>query len=302
MEQCANNIFMVEPANFGYNAESATSNYFQKKLTELTSTQIQEQALIEFNRLKNLLIENGINVSVFKDSPTPLKPDAIFPNNWISINNNKITIYPMCNENRRIEKRKDIINTLQQKTSIKTVLDLSHYEKQHQFLEGTGSIIFDHSNKIAYACVSERTNIKVLAEICKLLNYTLISFTSLDENNNAIYHTNVMMSIAPDFAIVCLESITNPIEREKVQQQLLKNGKEIIDISLNQVNQFAGNMLTLNGSKGLLQVMSKRAYDNLTKEQLATIKKYAHPLIADIPTIESVGGGSVRCMIAEIFT
>ncbi len=302
MEQCTDSVFMVQPVSFGFNTEAAVSNHFQKNIDTLSASDIQSKALVEFNQLKDTLVENGINVIVYEDTETPLKPDAIFPNNWISINNERIIVYPMCNANRRTEKRKEIIEALHLQAGIDKLIDLSHYEEENTFLEGTGSIVFDHQNKLAYACISERTNEKLLKELCSTINYSPIVFNAFDENNNPIYHTNVMMSIAPDFAVICLESISNNLEKEKLIQLFKKNKKEIIDISFHQVNCFVGNMLTLKGINGLLQVMSKNAYNSLTKEQLTTIKKYAQPLVADITTIETIGGGGVRCMIAEIYS
>ena len=299
--QTTNTAFLIEPCSFGFNSESAESNAFQEKIINLSAEQIQLQALSEFNCLKDTLVSAGINVLVFKDTPSPHKPDAVFPNNWISVNNDQIVIYPMCNENRRSEKRKDLIEELQKQFKIEEIIDLSIYEKENMFLEGTGSMVFDYQNKIVYACISPRTHKQLFIKTSEYLGYTPICFHSFDKTNIPIYHTNVMMTIGPDFAVICLESITNKVEQVFVKEHLIHTGHEIIDISLDQVNHFAGNMLTLKGKEDNMIVLSENALRSLNTSQTRQLEKHGQLLPVNINTIETIGGGSVRCMITEIF-
>ncbi|MCB0402153.1 MAG: amidinotransferase [Flavobacteriales bacterium] len=300
MKPCTNRVFIIEPAAFTFNDEAARSNHFQRP-SNLSAEALNQQVKKEFHRLADALKTQGIEVTVFQDTPDPVKPDAVFPNNWISVNNKRIITYPMCHPNRRTERRQDIIDVLMKQTGITTITDLSVYEQSNRFLEGTGSIVFDHPNRLAYACLSDRTHESVLQEVCSILDYQPVVFHAYDVNGLPIYHTNVMMSIAPDFAVICLDSITDELERKRVEQHILKTGKEIVALSQDQVNHFAGNMLTLEGTNDLVQVMSRQAYNSLRAKQLETIRKTTTPLPVDITTIETIGGGSVRCMIAEIF-
>ncbi|OFY90301.1 MAG: amidinotransferase [Bacteroidetes bacterium RIFCSPLOWO2_12_FULL_31_6] len=299
--QSANSVFLVQPCSFSFNNETAASNTFQQKIESLLEEEINNKVLVEFKNLTSILIENGIKVHVFKDTPTPIKPDAIFPNNWISVTDSKMIIYPMCNINRRTEKRIAIIQYIKNNYSIKEVIDFSAFEKENKFLEGTGSIVFDHENKKAYASLSPRTNKELFIELAHQLNYQPIFFHSYDQHKTLIYHTNVMMNIGNGFAIICLESITDKEERAHVINELQTTQHEIIDISTEQVHHFAGNMLTLNSPKGKIVVLSQHAYDSLSKNQIQKLKKHGDLLPIDVNTIETIGGGSVRCMIAELF-
>jgi len=303
MKQTTPNIMMVRPASFGFNPETAVSNAFQHTVTQAEQKTAQQNALAEFNGLVEVLKQNGVNVTVVFDSEEPRKPDAIFPNNWITTHDDgSIVLYPMCAPNRRYERRRSILDLLQTSFVINTEHDLSGFEADDKFLEGTGSMIFDRINKIAYACLSVRTDVGLLEKFCQLYGYQPVTFTSLDASGKEIYHTNVMMSVAEKYAVICLESIRNPQEREKVMNILNQTGKEIIDITLDQVSHLCGNVIELcNQQRESLLAMSEQSYKAFTASQKAQIQKYSKMVYAPIYTIEKIGGGGVRCMIAEIF-
>ncbi len=302
MTQSTNHIFLVRPANFGFNTETAASNAFQKKL-DLTPAEIKAKVWAEFDGYVNKLLSNGIDVKVIQDSEEPVKPDAIFPNNWGSFHaDGTMVLYPMKAPNRRTEKSKEIICWLKDNYEITKLIDLSKYEQENKFLEGTGSIIFDHIHRIAYACLSPRTDQSVFIEICDQLGYKPSYFTSTDSNGQEIYHTNVMMCVSEKFSVICLESIRDEQEREAIIKSLEETGHEIIDITFDQVVHFAGNMLSVISNEGTeFLIMSNSAYHVLSLEQKEALENYAKLLPVDISTIESIGGGSVRCMISEIF-
>jgi hypothetical protein len=297
--QSTSHILMIRPVNFGYNEETAGSNAFQKRGTD--NQAVHERALHEFDNMVNVLRENGVDVTVVDDTVEPYKPDSIFPNNWVSFHDDgNVFLYPMQAENRRLERREDIIAKLEDHFAVKHVIDLSRFEAEGKFLEGTGSMVLDRQNKIAYACISPRTNREVLNLFCEQTSYKAICFDAVDEYGKAIYHTNVLMCIGSKFAVVCLDSIPNPHEKIVVTESL-KSTKEIIDISFEQMNQFAGNMLEVkNKANENLIVMSKSAYKSLLNEQTVTLEKYGKLIYADINTIETNGGGSARCMMAEV--
>ncbi len=297
--QNTTHLLMIEPVNFGFNAETAVNNSFQIITTENT----QQQALIEFNDLVNILKKNNIDVTVIKDTKNPYTPDSIFPNNWISFHEEgSVFIYPMYASNRRKERKEHILKKLQAIFKIDSIIDLSYFEKEDQFLEGTGSMVLDRENRIAYACISPRTNLIVLHEYCRINNYSACTFSSKDINNVDIYHTNVMMSIANKYAVICLESISNKKEKKIITDRLAETGKEIIEISLHQLNSFAGNMLQVRNTENeLFLVMSTQAYQSLTGSQVNQLSEFNKLIHANLQTIESAGGGSARCMIAEIF-
>jgi hypothetical protein len=303
MQQSTSNILLVRPSNFIFNAETAISNSFQNHLTNHDVASVSKKALDEFENFAAMLQEKGITVFIINDTEFPQKPDAIFPNNWVSFHaDGTIILYPMHAPNRRNERRNDIIDEIKEKFTVNNVIDLSGHEKENKFLEGTGSIIFDHINKLAYACLSPRTDEGLFVEVCKLLNYTPICFHAYDKNGKEIYHTNVMMCIAENFAVICLESISNEDEKKAVIKSFTETRHQIIDISLEQVNHFAGNMLALKTrhNKDIL-VLSQSAFDILTGIQKKAIEKFCELIPLPIHTIETVGGGSARCMIAEIF-
>jgi hypothetical protein len=298
--QTTSTILMIRPVNFGFNAQTAASNAFQNP--EAAQQQVQDKALREFDKLVQVLEENGVEVIVIDDTPEPHTPDSIFPNNWVSFHNDgTVFLYPMMAENRRLERREDIVMQLEDEFKIKHVIDLSRFEHENKFLEGTGSMVFDRENKIAYACLSPRTDSEVLQLFCEQSVYTPVLFHAVDENGTAIYHTNVLMCIGSKFAVICLDSITDEKEKNAVIGSLNKTQKEIVPISFAQMNQFTGNMLELKNKAGdSLLVMSQNAYRSLNKDQKITLEKYCKLLYADIGTIESNGGGSARCMIAEV--
>lgn len=305
-KQITNNILMVEPIAFYYNAETAKNNYFQKK-TSLDSEKIQALALSEFNAMVEKLRQHGVNVFTIKDTNEPHTPDSIFPNNWISMHENaQVALFPMFAENRRAERRDEILDFLEENGFlIDAVTDFSAAEQENLFLEGTGSMILDRKNRYAYAALSPRTDEGLFLEFCEDFEFTPISFTAnqtVDGNRMPIYHTNVMMCLADKYAVICLDCIDDKKEKKNVIETLKATGKEIIKITENQMHQFAGNMLQVEGKDNQPHlVMSETAYQSLTLEQIKTIEKY-NPIIAvAIPTIEKLGGGSARCMMAEIY-
>ena len=302
-KQYTSNLLMVRPASFQFNYETAVSNAFQKSLDGLTVEEIKLKAIEEFDAYVSTLEEHKINVTVIQDTAVPAKPDAIFPNNWISMHENgSVYLYPMCTENRRLEIRPEIIDELKKTFVVNTVNDLSTAVKNNKFLEGTGSIIFDHINKIAYACLSPRTDKELFVDYCTKLNYEAVYFTSSDEQNNLVYHTNVMLTIGDTFAVICLDSIKDKSEQISVKEKLEKTGHELIDITFEQMNAFAGNMLQVqNTDDKTYLVMSETSLDSLTSEQIKQIEKHTAILSVEIPTIETIGGGSARCMLAEIY-
>ncbi len=301
--QAAQNILLIRPQNFRYNVETAASNEFQNEADSESENSIKQLALAEFDRFAETLRSKGVNVLVFEDTNEPAKPDAVFPNNWVSFHaDGTVILYPMCAESRRNERRTDIIEKLGKDFQIEKIIDLSHFENEDRFLEGTGSIVFDHVNKNAYACLSPRTDEKIFTETSQTLGYTPISFQAVDAKGRAIYHTNVMMCIGVGFAVICLESIENSEEKAQVVKALEEGGLEIVDINFDQMNRFAGNMLAVSGTNGkTFLVLSQSAFDALRQEQIAVLEKYCELLPIPIPTIETIGGGSARCIMAEIF-
>ena len=304
MKQITKNILMIEPVSFNYNAETALNNYFQKNDANFSKPQIQKKALEEFNNFVKLLRSKQVNVYVIKDTIHPLTPDSIFPNNWISFHSNgEVLLYPMFANNRRLERRRDIIKKLQNEYFVSEVKSLVHYEDKSIFLEGTGSMILDRTNKICYASISLRTNKSIVLDFCDQLNYKPVlfnSFQDVDGKRLPIYHTNVMMCVASDFAIVCLDAIDSQDEKNSVINSLITTNKEIIQISELQANKFAGNMLQVQGDKKYL-IMSESAFNTLSEKQIQKIESYCSILYSDLKTIEKFGGGSARCMMAEIF-
>lgn len=297
--QCCEHLLLIRPVNFGFNAETAVNNSFQVNSTG----NVQQKALIEFDGLVSLLAENKLSLTVIADTEIPHTPDSIFPNNWISFHEDgTVIIYPMFAANRRLEKKPHILDKLKEIFHITAVKDLSRYETENLFLEGTGSMVLDRENRIAYASLSPRTDKHILDEFCSMAGYTPCSFTSMDNSGNPIYHTNVMMCVAANFAVICLEAIRDEQERLMVSGSLTGSGKEIIGISLQQMNAFAGNMLQVRNSEGeLLLVMSSQAFDSLNKTQVSKLEKFSRIIHTPLDTIESCGGGSARCMMAEIF-
>jgi hypothetical protein len=291
---------MIRPVAFGFNTQTAESNAFQNRDDD--QQVVQQHAVKEFDYFVKVLRDNGINVTVVNDTAEPHTPDSIFPNNWISFHENgDIILYPMQAENRRLERREDIIRQLEERFSANHIIDLSRFEAKNQFLEGTGSMVLDRVNKIAYACISPRTNAEVLKAFCDYTGYKPVTFNAYDQNGLAIYHTNVLMAVGSHFAVICLESITDIEERQAVTASLKSTQKDIIDITFGQMNRFAGNMLEVkNGLGETLVVMSQAAFNSLTVNQKTALEQYGRLIYADIATIETNGGGSARCMMAEV--
>lgn len=300
----AQKILLVRPASFGYNRLTAESNAFQNRDFESADkSEIQSLALHEFDALADGLKNLGIEVLIHDNAPEPYTPDAVFPNNWFSTHaDGTFCLYPMMAEPRRLERSADIIENLKNRFGVAKILDFTHFEREEKFLEGTGSLILDHANRIAYASISPRTNESVLDFWANATDFEIVKFHASDENGLAIYHTNVMMCLGDKFAVICLESIKDTDERRRVVEKLEKSGREIVAICFRQMNEFAGNMLLLQNAAGeKFLVMSRRAFASLDAPQIESLEKYANLAAFDIPTIENCGGGSVRCMIAEIF-
>jgi hypothetical protein len=298
--QTTSHILMIRPVAFGLNIQTADSNAFQNK--SASQEEVQEKALVEFDDFVAKLRANGIDVTVIEDTPNPHTPDSIFPNNWISFHEDgSIYLYPMQAENRRLERREDLIDILSKSFSITEINDLSFTEEKGEYLEGTGSLVLDRENKLAYACLSIRTQEKVLEIFCKESGYKAVTFNAVDQNGMAIYHTNVMMCVGDAFVVICLDSIPDDPEQTKVVKAIEDSRKEIIEISLEQMNHFAGNMLQVKNKEGRsFLIMSTRAHQALNQRQLDEIGKYATILSSSLTTIEDNGGGSARCMMAEI--
>lgn len=300
--QTTANILLIKPTGFSFNEQTAVSNAFQNK-PDVNDEVLLQKAFDEFDAFANTLQSKGVTVTVITDTAFPQKPDAVFPNNWISFHaDGTVVLYPMCAPNRRSERRMEIIEALKKSFRIETVIDLSFYEDENRFLEGTGSVVFDHQNKIGYACLSPRTDKGLLKKLCSILNYEPVYFNALDENGQEIYHTNVMMCVAENFAMICLDAIKNKTEKDKVIFSLGNTGHEIIDINFDQMKNFAGNMLALKSKQNKrLLALSQSAYDALSADQKMAIGKYVEMVPLSIKTIETIGGGSARCMIAEVF-
>ena len=306
MSQITKHILMIEPVAFRFNEETAVNNYYQKVLDGLTPEMTQAKALQEFNQFVDKLGACGVNVIVVKDDLETDTPDSIFPNNWVSFHKNgNIGIYPMCAVNRRTERRDDILDVLVDDHGfhIDEIIDFSSFEDADIFLEGTGSMILDRENKICYAAISIRTDEQAVFQFCEQFEYKAVCFVAnqtVENKRLPIYHTNVMMCVADNFVIICLDSIDDPAERELVLGSLKRTNKEIIEIDESQKHRFAGNMLQLMGDEPVL-VMSDSAYNALNKDQISAIEKHCKILHSSLDTIEACGGGSARCMMAEIF-
>ena len=314
--QTTDKVLMIRPVRFSYNSQTAVNNAFQE--SGIPEELSQRQALKEFDAYVEMLRNEGIEVMVVEDTATPHTPDSIFPNNWLSLHSadeladvgsRVAVLYPMFAENRRAERRQDIIEALTgavaPSCASAALLDLTSYEKRNLFLEGTGSLILDRNEHLAYACQSPRTCEEVLEEWSSKMGYDYFLFHAEDMNGNPIYHTNVMMSVGEQLAVVCLDAITDIEERMSLIELLEESDKEIVEISLEQMNEFAGNMLQLHtvkeGELKYIMVMSARAKDSLDQDQIEAIEKYCKIVAPDLEFIERNGGGSARCMLAEIF-
>ena len=306
MQQTTNTILMVRPINFRMNEQTAVNNYFQEDI-DLKNSQINLKAQEEFDNYVTVLRENGIRVIVISDTTEFDTPDSIFPNNWISFHADAtVAIYPMFAENRRKERREDVLEELEREGFlIENVVDYTSAEDEGFFLEGTGSMILDRVYKKAYCALSPRADEELFIEFCEDFEYTPVVFEAnqtVNDTREAIYHTNVMMCIAETFAIICLDTIDDKKEKKNVIHHLKESGKEIIEISEKQMHQFAGNMLQVKGKDNQrFLVMSQSAYDSLNTNQIQKIKKHCEIISSSLETIETCGGGSARCMMAEVF-
>jgi len=298
--QTTSHILMIRPVNFSFNAETAVNNAFQSPATD--DINAQQQGLEEFEGFVALLKNNGVDVTVIDDTPEPYTPDSIFPNNWVSFHGDgTVCLYPMYAQNRRLERKPEVLQQLSRNFRIRDTLDFSGYEQQDLFLEGTGSMVLDRDKKIAYACLSPRTDRTVLSEFCEKMSYTPELFTAVDGSGKAIYHTNVMMCVGDRYVVVCLEAVPDPAERESLIDTIRRSGKDTVTINLSQMNHFAGNMLQVHNDKGeRLLVMSSQAYGSLEPAQISRLTAFNRILHAPLTTIETNGGGSARCMMAEI--
>ncbi len=298
--QSTNSVLMIRPGRFYSNPETAADNAFQRN-TDRGSDALTPVARKEFDTAVQTLSAAGINVHVFEDTAEPEKPDAVFPNNWISTHHDgRIALFPMYSVLRRRERRQDIVEELRKHYRVAEVIDYSAFEDDGCCLEGTGSLVFDHLNKIAYVSLSNRSNPKVIQRFAEDFSYEPVTFTSIGSNGHPIYHTNVMMCIGTAFAMVGLDMIPNKNERQQLRARLEKTRKEIVELSADQIANFAGNAIELQNKSGeKLLVLSSRAARALTEEQCKTLSRYARFLPLELPTIE-LGGGSARCMIATI--
>lgn len=302
--QTTDTVLMVEPIAFGFNAQTAENNYFQVQ-DESQNTQVK--ALEEFQNFVAKLRKAGVRVLVVKDTLDPHTPDSIFPNNWVSFGEDgEVVLYPMFAPNRRVERRQDILDFVKTEGfEISKVTDWSRFENENRFLEGTGSMIFDHSNKLAYGSVSLRLDEKLFINFCESIGYSPVVFHSFQTAGNErlpIYHTNVMMCVADQYVVICLDCIDDEQERKNVVETIQNSGKEIIEISEGQMQQFAGNMLQVRNTEGTpFLVMSAAAKNSLNEEQIQKIENYNAIISSDLTTIETNGGGSARCMLAEVF-
>jgi hypothetical protein len=301
--QSAGSVLMVRPARFACNPQTAASNAFQQRPTPLVGNDLQTAALREFDGLSQALERAGVEVLIAPDVPEPAKPDAIFPNNWVSFHRDgTVTLYPMMALNRRWERREEILEQVIRNGAFRVsrTVDLTHREAEEKYLEGTGSVVLDRTHRVAYACSSPRTDLDVLGEFAQQLDYELMTFDALDGGGRAIYHTNVLMAIGTGFAVICGESIPNAAHRAAVLSKLRITGHDVVDITQQQMAQFAANVLELASPTARLIALSMTALDSLNRTQLGVLESHAALLPVAIPTIERVGGGGVRCMLAEI--
>lgn len=306
MYQTTNTILMIRPAHFRMNEQTAINNYFQENLED-TDTDVTGSAQQEFDNFVEKLRAVGVNVVVVQDDAETDTPDAVFPNNWVSFHaNGNVALYPMFAENRRLERREDVFLRLEDEGfRINDIVDYTSAEEEGVFLEGTGSLLLDRVNKKAYCALSPRADEGLFVEFCEDFEYLPIMFTAnqtVNRERKPIYHTNVMMCLAETFAVICLDTIDNKKERKLVVENLKADGKEIIAISEEQMHQFAGNMLQVQGANGKrFLVMSASAHKSLTDDQIQRIENHCEILSSPLTVIETCGGGSARCMMAEVF-
>src|SRR5580658_8558053 len=300
--QSARAVLMVRPASFGFNPQTADSNAFQQRPHTPADAEAQGLALEEFEGLAMALQRTGVEVLIAPDTSPPAKPDAIFPNNWVSFHfDGTVALYPMLAPNRRLERREDILEQVVRdgRFRVSRTVDLTHRESEGKFLEGTGSLVLDRAHRVAYASLSPRTDLDVLGEFAQLLDYELVTFEGRDGGAQPVYHPTVVMAIGTCFAVVCGESIAQPAHRDAVFNKLRAAGHEIVDISLRQMQGFAGNLLELSPPGGRIIALSTTAWESLDLAQRGILERHAALLPVAIPTIERIGGGGVRCILAE---
>jgi hypothetical protein len=300
--QSARAVLMVRPAGFGFNPQTAATNRFQRDHAPAGAAERQQRVLGEFDALAEALARAGVRVIIADDTADPVKPDAVFPNNWVSFHRDgTVVLYPMLAANRRLERREELIAQVAREGAfrITRTVDLSHREAESKYLEGTGSLVLDRAAHIAYACLSPRTDLDVLGDFAQQLDYELMTFDALD-GGAPIYHTNVLMAVGTHFAVVCGASIADSQHRDAVFSKLEATGHAIVDISLPQMREFAGNLLELGGQRGKLIALSSAAWGSLDARQRRALESHAEIVAVDLATIERLGGGSVRCMLAEI--
>jgi hypothetical protein len=296
--QSAPAVLMVRPASFGFNPQTAESNAFQHAVMPL-----DDEALVEFDAVAAALRGAGIEVLIAADTAAPPKPDAIFPNNWVSFHHDgTVALYPMLAPNRRAERREEILEFVLREGGFRASrsVDFTHHEAQEKYLEGTGSLVLDREHRVAYACSSPRTDLDVLGDFAQQLDYEVVSFDALDAAGKPVYHTNVLMAVGSRFAVLCAEALPNAGRRAAVLARLQSTGHEVITITHAQMRKFAGNVLELAAPGGPLLVLSRTAFGCLTPSQLMRLEAHATLLPVALPHIETVGGGGVRCMLAEI--
>lgn len=307
MSQITDTIFMVRPIQFRMNEQTAVNNYYQKVLDALSPSMVQEHALAEFDMFVKKLRAVGVEVFVLQDTKEPDTPDSIFPNNWISFHENgDVALYPMFAKNRRLERRGDVLELLETNGFIiEHVIDYTDAEQENIFLEGTGSLLLDRQHRKAYCALSPRADEDLLIEFCEDFEFTPVDFTAyqtVDGKRMPIYHTNVLMCLGENFAVICLDAIDDKSEKKHVLKTLKDDGKEVISITEDQVNHFAGNMLQVKNKKGeRFVVMSESAHQSLTADQIQRLEKHGQLVYSSLDTIEACGGGSARCMMAEVF-
>ena len=297
--QTTGHVLMIRPVRFAANSQTADSNRFQQPNS--TARDLQPKAVLEFDALVVALQAAGVRVVVFEDTPEPHTPDSIFPNNWLSLHaDGTAVLYPMCAPNRRLERRPEFLQSLvTHGFRIDRVVDLTHHEVSDRYLEGTGSLVLDRINRVAYACLSARTDLQVLHDFARSLNYEVVTFHAYDSSGDPIYHTNVMLSLGRRIAVVCTESVRSD-ERSDLLQRLADSGRTILELTHAQLAAFAGNLLELEGTAGPVVALSDQAWVALTDAQRSLLQSCADVVHSPIPTIETYGGGSVRCMLAEI--
>lgn len=299
--QTTSTVLMIRPARFAFNSDTAINNRFQQPI--LGAAAAQDKALEEFDGYVEILRTHGVEVLVIQDTPTPHTPDSIFPNNWWSSHaDGSIVLYPMEGRNRRLERGKGVLHALEQHFVIHETIDLSPLEKQNMFLEGTGSMVLDREHRISYACYSGRTHSEALRQFAERLDYRLCVFHAVDRHRAPIYHSNVMMSVGRALSVVCLQALPDVRERQALARSLRNTGKDILALDFKQLEAFAGNMLEIHNKDGHpLLVMSRSAWKSLQPAQRGQIERHAHPVVVNIDHIERIGGGSARCMLAEVY-